>query len=199
MQFPGVRPMKRLSREKRNQLITVILVTLAILALIGFGLIRPQYDSLSKIATARKAADNKLQSIKHAITNSEAIANEWNETTDALAHAEEDMASGDLYSWTYDTIRHFKQSYKVEIPEVGQPTIGESDLLPSFPYKQIQFAINGTVYYHDLGKFIADFENSFPHSRMVRLVVEPAPSPDSNSEKLSFRMEIITLVKPNSS
>lgn len=191
--------MKRLSREKRNQLITVILVTLAILALIGFGLIRPQYASISKIAAARNDADSKLQSIKHAITNSEVIANTWNETTYALAHSEEDMASGDPYSWTYDTIRHFKQSYKVEIPEVGQPTIGESDLLPSFPYKQIQFAINGTVYYHDLGKFIADFENSFPHSRMVRLVVEPAPSPDSNSEKLSFRMEIITLVKPNSS
>ena len=191
--------MKRLSREKRNQLITVILVTLAILALIGFGLIRPQYASLSKIAKDGKAADTKLQSIKHAITNSEAIANEWNDTTYALTHAEEDMASGDLYSWTYDTIRHFKQSYKVEIPEVGHPTIGESDLLASFPYKQIQFAINGTVYYHDLGKFVADFENGFPHSRMVRLVVEPAPSPDSNSEKLSFRMEIITLMKPNPS
>jgi len=191
--------MKRLSKEKRNQLITVILVTLGILAVIGFGLIRPQYGSLSKIAAARNDADSKLQSIKRAITNSEAIANEWNETNNALAHSEEDMASGDPYSWTYDTIRHFKHSYKVEIPEVGQPTIGESDLLPSFPYKQIQFAINGTVYYHDLGKFIADFENSFPHSRMVRLVVEPAPSPDSNSEKLSFRMEIITLVKPNSS
>ena len=191
--------MKRLSREKRNQLITVILVTLAVLGLIGFSLIRPQYDSVSKIAAARNDADSKLQSIKHAITNSEAIANEWNETTHALAHSEEDMASGDPYSWTYDTIRHFKQSYKVEIPEVGHPTIGESDLLPSFPYKQIQFAINGTVYYHDLGKFIADFENSFPHSRMVRLVVEPAAGTDSNSEKLSFRMEIITLVKPNSS
>jgi hypothetical protein len=87
----------------------------------------------------------------------------------------------------------------VEIPEVGHPTIGESDLLPSFPYKQIQFAINGTVYYHDLGKFIADFENSFPHSRMVHLVVEPATGPNSNSEKLSFRMEIITLVKLNPS
>ena len=191
--------MKRLSIEKRNQLITVILATLAVLALIGFGLIRPQYDSLSKIANTRNAANKNLQSIKHAITNSEAIANEWNETNNALVQAEEDMASGDLYSWTYDTIRHFKQSYKVEIPEVGHPTIGESDLLSSFPYKQIQFTINGTGYYHDLGKFIADFENSFPHSRMVHLVVEPAPSPDSNSEKLSFRMEIVTLVKPNPS
>jgi hypothetical protein len=111
------------------------------------------------------------------------------------------MASGDLYSWTYDTIRHFKQSYRVEIPEVGHPTIGESDLLPSFPYKQIQFSIIGTVYYHDLGKFVADFENAFPHSRMIHLVVEPAAGPDSNSnnEKLSFKMEIITLVKPNPS
>src|ERR1035438_2962631 len=63
----------------------------------------------------------------------------------------------------------------------------------------INRAINGTVYYHDLGKFIADFENSFPHSRMVRLVVEPAASTDSHSEKLSFKMEIITLMKPNPS
>ena len=191
--------MKRLSREKRNQLITVILVTLAILALVGLGLIRPQYQSLSKIAKDIKAADTKLQNIKHAITNSEAIGNEWNETSDALAHAEEDMASGDLYSWTYDTIRHFKQSYQVEIPEVGHPTIGDSDLLPSFPYKQIRFEIDGKVYYHDLGKFIADFENNFPHSRMVHLLAEPAANPDSNGEKLFFKMEIVTLVKPNPS
>jgi hypothetical protein len=189
----------KISREKRNQLITVIFVTLAILTLIGLGLIRPQFASISKIEIAKKAAAKDLLSIRHAITNAEAIENGWNETNSALAQAEEDMASGDLYSWTYDTIRHFKQSYKVEIPEVGHPTIGESDLLPSFPYKQIQFTINGTAYYHDLGKFIADFENSFPHSRMVHLVVEPASSADSNGEKLSFRMEIITLLKPNPS
>jgi Tfp pilus assembly protein PilO len=198
MQSPGAHPMK-ISREKRNQLITVILVTLAILALIGLGLIRPQFKSLSKTAIARKAADKDLLNIRHAITNSETIANGWTEINATLAQAEADMASGDLYSWTYDTIRHFKQSYKVEIPEVGHPTIGESDMLPSFPYKQIQFTINGTGYYHDLGKFIADFENSFPHSRMVHLVVEPASGLDSNGEKLSFRMEIITLLKPNPS
>ena len=73
------------------------------------------------------------------------------------------------------------------------------DLLPSFPYKQIQFTINGTAYYHDLGKFIADFENNFPHARMVNLVIEPASGADSSNEKLSFRMDIIALVKPNPS
>ncbi|MGA2786713.1 MAG: hypothetical protein ABSF60_04225 [Verrucomicrobiota bacterium] len=191
--------MKRLTKEKRNQLITVIFVTLAILTLIGFGLIRPQYASLSKIARDVKAADTKLQNIRHAITNSEAIANDWNDAAFALTRAEEDMASGDLYSWTYDTIRHFKQSYRVEIPEVGHPMIGDSDLLPSFPYKQIRFEIGGTVYYHDLGKFVADFENNFPHSRMVHLVVEPGAGPEGNNEKLAFKMEIVSLVKPNPS
>ena len=188
--------MKRLSKEKRNQLIIVIIVTVAVLALVGFGLIRPQYGSLSKIARDKEAADSQLQNIKNAIKNVNAIASELIEVTNSLARAEADMASGDVYSWTYDTIRHFKQQYRVEIPEIGHPTIGNVDLLPSFPYRQIQFTVNGTAYYHDLGKFIADFENSFPHSRMVRLVVE---SGGDNTEKLSFRMEIITLVKPNPS
>jgi hypothetical protein len=73
------------------------------------------------------------------------------------------------------------------------------DLLPSFPYKQIRFAINGTAYYHDLGKFISDFENHFPHARVVNLVIEPMSNADNTNEKLSFRMEIIALVKPNPS
>ncbi len=188
--------MKRLSKEKRNQLIIVVIVTAAILALIGFGLIRSQFASLSKIENDKKNADSKLQNIKGIIKNADAMAGELTEVTNALLHAEQDMASGDLYSWTYDTIRRFKQQYKVEIPDIGHPTIGNVDLLPSFPYKQIQFAIDGTAYYHDLGKFIADFENNFPHARMVHLAIEPS---GENSEKLSFRMEIIALVKPNSS
>jgi type II secretory pathway pseudopilin PulG len=188
--------MKKLSKEKRNQLIIVIIVTVAILGLIGFGLIRSQFGSLAKIKSDKAAADSQLQTIKKAITNADALTIELTEVTNTLSQAEEDMASGDLYSWTYDTIRRFKLPYKVEIPEIGHPTIGNVDLLPSFPYKQIQFSINGTAYYHDLGKFIADFENNFPHSRMVRLVID---SGGDNTEKLSFRMEILALMKPNSS
>ena len=189
--------MKRLSKEKRNQLIIVIIVTVAILALIVLGLIRSQYDSLKKIQNDKAAADEQLQKIRNIIKSAEAIDIEFAEVTNTLSRTEGDMASGDLYSWTYDTMRRFKQQYKVEIPEIGHPTAGTVDLLPSFPYKQIQFTINGTAYYHDLGKFIADFENTFPHSRMVRLIVEPGGG--DTSEKLSFRMEIITLMKPNPS
>jgi Tfp pilus assembly protein PilO len=185
----------KMSKAKRNQLVTVIIVTGAILALIVFGLIRSQFASLSQIAKDKDDADSRLKNIKNSIKNADASAGELTGLTNALSHMEADMASGDLYSWTYDTIRRFKQQYKVEIPDIGHPTIGNTDLLPSFPYKQVQFTINGTAYYHDLGKFIADFENNFPHSRMVRLVIDSAGG--DNTEKLSFRMEIIALAKPN--
>jgi Tfp pilus assembly protein PilO len=198
MSFAGDYPMKRLSKEKRTQLVIVVLVTVGILALIYFGLIQRQHYSLDKIADTKKTADAKLSNIKSAITNTATIAKELDESSAALEQTVTDMASGDLYSWTFDTLRRFKQSYRIEIPEVGQPAIGTVDLLPAFPYKQIRFSVSGAGYYHDLGKFIADFENKFPHARLVNLVIEPLSGPESG-EKLAFKMEIIALVKPNPS
>lgn len=188
--------MKRLPKEKRNQLIIVIIATLAVLGLIYFGLIRRQYASIDKIHKAKKEADTKLLSIRGTITNATAITKELNTNSAALSQIEADMASGDLYSWTYNTLRRFRQPYQVEIPEIGQPVIGDVDSLPSFPYKQIRFTVSGTGYYHDLGKFIADFENNFPHSRLINLVVEPVSATDG-SEKLEFKVDIIALVRPN--
>ena len=190
--------MKKISKEKRNQLVVVGLVTVVILALIYMGLIQRQHNTLDRIANAKKTASAKLLGIKSTITNSTSISNELETSSAALEESAADMASGDLYSWTFDTLRRFKQSYRVDIPEVGQPSVGKVDLLADFPYKQIKFSISGTGYYHDLGKFVADFENNFPHARLINLVVEPIGSLESG-EKLSFKMEVIALVKSNPS
>jgi len=190
--------MKRISKEKRTQLIITVAAIAAVLGLIYFGLIQGQYGSLARIAKTKKTADTKLHSIKNTITNAAAIAQELETSSAALDQTETDMASGDLYAWTFDTLRRFKQSYRVEIPEVGQPNVGNVDLLADFPFRQIRFSVNGAGYYHDLGKFIADFENNFPHARLVNLVVEPMPGLESG-EKLIFRMDIIALVKNNPS
>jgi len=188
--------MKRISKEKRNQLIIVVVATLAVLGLIYFGLIQRQYASMDKIRKAKRDADTKLLSIRTTITNATAITRELSTNSAALTQIETDMAAGDLYSWTYNTLRRFRQPYQVEIPEIGQPVIGDMDSLPAFPYKQIRFTVSGTGYYHDLGKFIADFENNFPHSRLINLVVEPVSGTDGG-EKLEFKVDIIALVKPN--
>jgi Tfp pilus assembly protein PilO len=188
--------MKWLPKEKRNPFIIVVLITAVILALIYFGLIHSQNAMLSRVADSRKSAGDKLLDMENAIKNAGLTASQLEAATHAISHAEEDMASGDLYSWTYGTMRLFKQQYKVEIPEIGHPEVGDVDLLPSFPYKQLRFTINGKAYYHDLGKFVADFENAFPHARVINLVIVPV---GIETERLSFSMEIIALVKPNAS
>lgn len=190
--------MKRLSKEKLNQLILVILGTVVLLALIYVFLIAPQNSELARIGKDKTAADLKLQLDTNTISKSENSIMEFTKTSDDLSRAEADVASasGDNYSWIYDLISQFKRTYNVDIPSIGQPIPGDVDVLPHFPYKQqLTFSVSGSAYYHDFGKFIADFENKFPHIRVVNLVLEPSGGDD---EKLNFRMDVIALIKPNS-
>jgi Tfp pilus assembly protein PilO len=189
--------MNKLPKEKRDQLVLVILVTVTLLVAIYFGLIRPQYANIARIQNDIKTARQKLLDIESIITKSDATTTQLFDVGDTLSQAEEDLASGDTVSWTFDTIRHFKTSYKVGDPTIGQPTVGNVDLLANFPYQQLKFTISGTAFYHDLGDFIAHFENNFPHIRVVNLTIDPSGGTGDDAEKLSFRMDIIALIKPN--
>lgn len=189
--------MNKLTKEKRDHLILVGMGTLVMLTLIIYALIRPQYAAIAHIDKQTAAARDDLQKKKDIIKTSNTVSNELAELTDKLGDAERDLATGDPAVWIYDTIRNFKTKYKVDISVNSQLTIGAVDLLGHFPYKQLKVTVNGTAYYHDLGKFIADFENKYPHVRVVNLVVDPAGGAGDESEKLSFRMDIIALINPN--
>jgi hypothetical protein len=184
-------------KEKRKQLVLAVISTAGLLVLIIFGLIRPQYDAINTTKVKIKAAQDKLESIQDAIKQANEISLQLADVNLSLSHSEADMATGDIFAWTYDTIRSFKADYKVEIPTVGNPTMGEVNLLGGFPYRQAKFSVNGTAYYHDFGKFIAAFENKFPHIRVVNLSLEPTGDSGANAEKLAFSMDIIALIKPN--
>jgi Tfp pilus assembly protein PilO len=188
----------KLPKEKRNQLVLAVIGTVGVLALMWFNLISPKQAALLEVAPAKNIAENKLKDIQNAIKHADTIASGLTNVTQVFSRAEDDMASGDLYSWIYDTIRVFKTPYRVDIPEVSRPEVSDVNLLPSFPFKQVKFTVNGTAYYHDLGKFIADFENKFPHVRVVDLTIQPALTSGTNDEKLSFKMDVIALVKPAS-
>jgi hypothetical protein len=187
----------KLSKDKRNQLILVLVCTIGIIALMWSELIQPRYAALARIVVSQNAAESKLGGIQTAINHASTTATELTNMMQTLSSAESDMASGDLYSWTYNTIRLFKAQYQVDIPEIGHPDVGPVDLFSSFPFKQVKFTVTGTAYYHDLGKFIADFENTYPHIRVVNLQIQPADATEG-SEKLSFRMDIIALVRSTS-
>jgi Tfp pilus assembly protein PilO len=197
MPLSGENPMNSLSKEKRNQLVLVVLLTGCVLLALWFGLIRFQQQSLSALAQSKIAAQQKLEQVKQAIETADLLEAQLGEAQQRLAKVESTMASGDLYSWTINTLRQFKLGYKIEIPQFSQID-GPKDMtmLAGFPYKQANMTISGTAFYSDFGKFVADFENQFPYMRILNLSLEPVPAlVGSEKEKLAFRMELATLVK----
>ena len=188
---------RKLPKEKRNQLVLVVVVTLAVLGAMGFGLIKFQYDNLRGYADRQVAAEAQLKKMEEAVKRAELVESVFTQASQALTEKESTMATGDLYSWMLGTVRRFQKSYKVEIPQLSPITAPTPvTLLPNFPYKQATMQIGGTAYYHDLGQFIADFENAYPLIRVVNLTVDlnhnPAPG---EREKLAFKLDLVTLVK----
>jgi hypothetical protein len=188
----------KLPKEKRNQLILVVLVTFSAISGLGFGLINFQKENLVRLAVRKTTAETKLAQMEDAVKNTARIQSDLAEAKQTLSQLESDIApSGDLYSWLISTIRSFKVPYKVEIPQYSQigPTT-ETSMLPGFPYKQASMTVAGKAHFHDLGRFVADFENRFPHIRIVNLALDVDGNPQE-VEMLAFRMDIVTLVKPN--
>ncbi len=188
----------KLPPAKRNQLIGVIAGTIALICAVYFLLIQTQNDNNERLGKEINKTADQLAEVNKTIKQKEATSAVLADLMQQLNQQEADVASGDLYQWTYDTIRRFKANYHVDIPTIGQPQPGDCDLIPNFPYKQIKFSLSGTAYYHDLGKFVSDFENKFPHCRVLNLTADPVAGGASGGEKLNFRIDIVALVKPNS-
>ena len=188
--------MNKLSKEKRTQLVAAGLVIALVLASLYFALIRPQQRKLQGLTAKRQTAYDNLNRINDTKKSSAKIEAELVAVSAQLAAEEKNMASGDEYVWLINTIRQFQLGYKLDIPQYSTIVIGETTILPKFPYKQVMMTISGTGYFHDLGRFIADLENRFPQMRVQNLEAQPASNPTGNDfEKLSFKMDIVALKK----
>jgi hypothetical protein len=192
--------MKKLSTEKRNQLIMIAVGTLGVIAALWFLVIGAQRQKINEIdgkIAGTTAQIKKMEQVKKAAAT---IETQLEECQTRLAKIESTLPSGDWYLWVNTTLRKFNApSYHVDIPVINAPVASAMNLLPAFPYNQLSVAVNGTAYYDDLGKFLSDFENQFPCMRIQNLSLEPGvgANPDDR-EKLTFRMEIVSLTKANS-
>ena len=192
---------KKLPKEKKNQLVLVLIGTVAIITGLGFGLIRFQYSRLNSMDGKKTAAVTRLQQMRDAIRNTDRLESEVAEAKKTLETMEADTASGDLYAWVINTLRTFKAGYKVDMPQFSPiGPVSEVNLIPDFTYKQASLTVAGTAHFHDLGRFIADFENQYPHIRVLNLTLDANPTATvEDTETVSFKMEITTLVRSNAS
>jgi len=198
--------MARLSKEKRNRLVLVIILTIAIGVGLWYGIITTRKERLEETQASIRAAVEKLEKAKTLVRQTGKAEAQLAAAMNKLKVVEDSMASGvDHYTWAILLLDKARANHDVKIIETTRPVKGEVGLLPQFPYQAAIFTVRGAGHFHDLGKFLADFENSFPYFRVQNLSLaagsDSIGGPDSSTvvtgvENLSFRMEIVALIKP---
>ena len=189
--------MNTLTPEKKQHVILVAVLTGVGMALIWFLLIGTLQDNITKQRSKAHETADKVADARKKLSQTAVIEEQLDAVNRKLATTEDEgMASGDLYFWVINTISRFKLAYRVEIPVFSQPEEIKATLLPDLPYKSVRYNVRGSAYYHDLGRFLAAFENSHPYVFVQNLEVFPSDVVQSDDpEKLNFRMDLVALVK----
>ena len=193
--------MPKLSKEKRDQLILTVLMTGMIVTGVWMLLIGPTRTAITRLNSEVHTSAAQLADAQNIVARAGQIDLEMQTVGKFLGKMEVDMVTGDPNLWMRLKLGEFqsKRDYKVDIPTISEPLEGEIGALPDFPYRAMVFRLFGTAFYHDLGNFIAEFENAYPYMRVQRLDVQPdanAGQYGPGSEVLSFSFELVVPIKP---
>jgi Tfp pilus assembly protein PilO len=186
----------KLSKAQRDQLIGIAVGTVALMAVLWYFGVTAMQSELA--ATRRKSAEmrKKLHDAEALMRQEDEISGTLQSRTELLARREAGLAPDrDAYAWLINTMNSFIQSRKgVSIDTYSQPEISNAGIIPKFPYRWATFHLKGTGYYHDFGKFFADFENAFPYFRFQNLNLSVNSGPGLEAEKLSVTFDLVAPV-----
>ncbi len=190
--------MIKLSKEKRDMLIGIFVGAVALSAALLYFVAAAQKQQMAAIQV-------KTQKILAQITQGDTVRKTAGDVAEALRAQKAELEkreSGlvdnrDPYSWMVQTMGPFILPRKnVNIPVVSPPVVGADTMVSRSPYKTATFKCKGLGYYHDFGKFFADFENSFPYFRVQNWEMSPAGGGSgSEGEKLNVSFDIVAPVK----
>ena len=108
---------KKLSKEKRQHLVLVGLITIGAVAALGpfrfeslglGGLLSYQMASLRNTEKKTTDAQKEYKQVQDAVKHADQTEQQLADSRKALTEAESDIATGDLYAWVVNTLRQFK-------------------------------------------------------------------------------------------
>jgi Tfp pilus assembly protein PilO len=197
----------KLSKARRDRLILVVLVTLAV----SWGLWQFVITTRSgRLSAQRVELDKQRSQLSEAvdwIERAQSVERELTEALAGLAKVEEGLAGrADPYAWSYlllDRIRRNNPALR-RLDVAGKPAVGPVRLLAGFPYEATTFTVVGLGHYHDFGRFVADFENEHPYFRVENIELTPqssiadAAATLDEREMLNLKFDVVALLKPPS-
>ncbi|MEP6663002.1 MAG: hypothetical protein ABJC04_04990 [Verrucomicrobiota bacterium] len=189
--------MSKISKEKKQHIVLVLIGAAMVMAGLWYFVVKAQDATLANVGKKTFEMQDKVGKAMKLVKRTDEVESDLEKTEKRLEAVEETMATGDLYLWMINTISRFNTNRNVTLVDFQREILGEVGILPKFPYKAATFGVKGTGYYHDIGKFLAEFENEFPYARVQNLELFPATKAGGDeAEKLNFRFEIVSLIKP---
>lgn len=194
----------KLPKEKRDRLILVVVGGLVVASFMWYGLVKSGYTRLERNRDRRAATQDKVEKAKARVSQADKVEAEMETSVQALRGIEEEMASGvDLYRWSLILMEKARGGQQIEIDEVTKPQTNDIGVLAAFPYPAATFSVRGSAYYHNFGKFLADFENRYPYFRVqnISLGTLAEAGGDATSgrvakNQLLFKMDVVVPIKP---
>jgi hypothetical protein len=187
----------KLSKSQREQLIGISVGTVVLLAALWFFGVTTKQQELAKTEDNTAQTQDKLKRAESTMRRGEEIAAKLQARRELLDKREAMLAPDrDAYAWIISTINPIIQSRKgLSNFHYAQPEISDSGIIPGFPYKWATFHVQGTGFYHDLGKFFADLENNYPYFRIQNLDMSANVATGVEAEKLNVVFELVVPVK----
>jgi Tfp pilus assembly protein PilO len=196
--------MTRLSKEKRDRLIVVIVGGVVLIAGIWYGVIKTRLSELELSKTRLAAAKDKLEKGKKRVEQADQVEAAMEAAVRRLRAIEDGLAPGADLSWSLLLMDKAQAGPEIEVVDVSRPQTNEVGVLPAFPYKAATFTVRGIAHYHDFGKFLADFENKFPYFRAQNLALtvtaetgSEGTTTRSGKAGLFFKVDIVAVIRPS--
>jgi hypothetical protein len=185
----------KLSKKQRDQLIMVAFGTVALMAALWLLVVVSEKQELADIRQTTETMKEKITRADNFLRRADEIEDTLQARDAELSKREEMLGPArDTYSWMVTkVISPLVLAHKgVNVPVVSQPEFTDVTAIPKFCYKGVLFRVKANGYFHDFGKFLADFENSYPYFRIQNLDMIPS----GDGEKLNILFEAVALLQP---
>lgn len=205
--------MNKISKDKRDKLVLFCLLFLGLGGSLYTFVLGSQNDQLATLHKQIVIARDKASKADRLIRTGPTIEANLAENRKQLEAQLENMApQGQYYYWFLKLIDQFREEEKLSptfIIDITQPEFIEAGLMPNFPYRAASFGMRLNGQFQDIGRFIADLENSHPYFRVQSLKIAPqrggmlgtttlvkdAPNPPAPTDTLVVELRVVTLIR----
>jgi hypothetical protein len=204
----------KLSKDKRDKLILACLASVGLAGILYTFVLGAQKDHLGTLQRQLLTGRDKLEKAERLIKSKDRFDEEVATNQKILDEREENMApAGKYYYWFLKLMDQFREQEKLNaafIIDITQPEFIEAGLVPKNPYKAASFGLRLAGPYQDIGRFIADLENTFPYFRIqnIKMVPQstgssggaslkqgPSSGPQAGNGNLIVELRVVTLIR----